>query len=364
MSAPQLKEQVFQQEEPNTQEKRRESDDIAVHDEKTASEQESSSALDVPSVGIQVNKEEEKEESEEEDDPTTPTATTTSKPFIIPRGSLAVSNGMAAPSVMRSAELTTQETARAQSNQKPSSNATLPSNLMPPPPRPKPVALSPAVPQRTPASAASTLRVPGGGPVPSRIPGSTSSSSLMPPPSSASLNRSLPRASPNTSTLNLSSLTASTLPTQKRKKVILSPGHSPIDWAHLIRTAPSTTLTGLPPGRQLRIAPSQLALYNGRKGAPAWSAWQGKVYNLGPYLPFHPGGQGELLRGAGKEGSVVEKMFMEVHPWVNWENMLKDCVVGVLVAEGEGDELVVEGKQGGEVGGKASAVESELDDMD
>jgi len=88
------------------------------------------------------------------------------------------------------------------------------------------------------------------------------------------------------------------------------------------------------------------------------------VYNLGPYLPFHPGGQGELLRGAGKEGSVVEKMFMEVHPWVNWENMLKDCVVGVLVAEGEGDELVVEGKQGGEVKGKASAVESELDDMD
>jgi len=88
------------------------------------------------------------------------------------------------------------------------------------------------------------------------------------------------------------------------------------------------------------------------------------VYNLGPYLPFHPGGEGELLRGAGKAGSVVEKMFMEVHPWVNWENMLKDCVVGLLVAEGEGDELVVEGKQEREVNGKASMVESELDDMD
>lgn len=65
------------------------------------------------------------------------------------------------------------------------------------------------------------------------------------------------------------------------------------------------------------------------------------MYNIATYLPFHPGGEGEMLRCAGKHGSTVDKMFMEVHPWVNWENMLGSCVVGVLVAEGEGDELVV-----------------------
>lgn len=110
----------------------------------------------------------------------------------------------------------------------------------------------------------------------------------------------------------------------------------------------------------LRISPSQLALHNGRRNAPAWSAWQGKVYNIGPYLPYHPGGKGELLRAAGKSGDVVEKMFMEVHPWVNWDNMLASCVVGILVKEGEGDELVlVQDSKGNE-----QAFASELDDMD
>jgi cytochrome b involved in lipid metabolism len=70
---------------------------------------------------------------------------------------------------------------------------------------------------------------------------------------------------------------------------------------------------------------------NGRKGKPAWSSYQGKVYNISPYLPFHPGGEGELKRAAGKDGG---KLFMEVHPWVNWDNMLGECLVGIMVAEG------------------------------
>ena len=78
---------------------------------------------------------------------------------------------------------------------------------------------------------------------------------------------------------------------------------------------------------------------NGRKGRDAWSVWQGKVYNITPYLPFHPGGDGELMRVAGKEAG---KLFNEVHPWVNWEGMLAECLVGVLVDEGE-DGLEKEG---------------------
>ena len=72
---------------------------------------------------------------------------------------------------------------------------------------------------------------------------------------------------------------------------------------------------------------------NGRKGRPAWSSYQGRVYNIGAYLPYHPGGEGELKRAAGRDG---ERLFMEVHPWVNWENMLQGCVVGILVPEGAG----------------------------
>ena len=41
------------------------------------------------------------------------------------------------------------------------------------------------------------------------------------------------------------------------------------------------------------------------------------------------------MRGAGRDAA---KLFMEVHPWVNWEAMLGECLVGILVAEGDEKE--------------------------
>ena len=58
------------------------------------------------------------------------------------------------------------------------------------------------------------------------------------------------------------------------------------------------------------------------------------MYNLTPYMKFHPGGVGELMRGAGKVEDG-ERLFEEVHPWVSWENMLGECLVGILVPENE-----------------------------
>jgi cytochrome b involved in lipid metabolism len=110
-----------------------------------------------------------------------------------------------------------------------------------------------------------------------------------------------------------------------RGKVLLKPGHSPMDWAALMR---SGNLSGVDTFQ--RITPSQLKTMTGRKGKPAWSSWQGKVYNITPYLPFHPGGEPELMKAAGRDGT---QLFMDVHPWVNWENMLGPCLVGVLVPE-------------------------------
>jgi cytochrome b involved in lipid metabolism len=89
------------------------------------------------------------------------------------------------------------------------------------------------------------------------------------------------------------------------------------------------------PENLIRVTPSQLKYQNGRKGRDAWTVYQGKVYNISPYLPFHPGGKGELMRGAGKEAG---KLFLEVHPWVNWDGMLGECLVGILVGEGEENE--------------------------
>lgn len=190
--------------------------------------------------------------------------------------------------------------------------------MMPPPPRPttamRPPPKSPSLttPLHPPPSTASTLRVP------------------------SLTTRSLP---PSTSSLGGSTLSTSTLPLPQRpsRKVLLAAGHSPLDWANLLRNPPTPSYfrgPNLPP-HLIRVPPSLLRTHNGRKGNNAWGVFQGKVYNLTPYLNFHPGGVGELLRGAGKveEG---EKLFKEIHPWLNWESILGECLIGILVSESEG----------------------------
>ena len=114
-----------------------------------------------------------------------------------------------------------------------------------------------------------------------------------------------------------------------RQKITLKPGCSPLDWANLSRSGKN--LSGVPVLQ--RVRPSTLKYNNGRAGKPAWSSYHGKVYNVTPFLPYHPGGEGELMRAAGKDGG---KLFMDVHPWVSWENMLDDCLVGILVSETDG----------------------------
>ncbi|KAJ9150350.1 Cytochrome b5 reductase 4 [Pleurostoma richardsiae] len=181
--------------------------------------------------------------------------------------------------------------------------------LMAPPPRPPSLAPVPSPPSLSAASSPAQRRL---NPLPRR--GPSAPSSLAPPP------------------------THSTLPSSKQ--VTLPPGHSPLDWARL-SADPSSDLRGLPAGTPyIRVTPAALRRQTGRKGKDAWMALGGKVYNVTPYVPFHPGGGPELMRGAGRDGT---KLFGENHPWVNYETMLQACLVGILVdedeAEGEMDKM-------------------------
>ncbi|OAL05938.1 hypothetical protein IQ06DRAFT_73550 [Phaeosphaeriaceae sp. SRC1lsM3a] len=209
------------------------------------------------------------------------------------------------------------------SAQRAGAGAPPPSFAMAPPPKPnlmappmKPPTSSLMAPPRVASSnlralptSSQSMRVPSTGPLPNRGPVPNRG----PPVSNGSLGL------PPTGQLNVKTSNA-------RGKVLLSPGHSPLDWAHLQKSGKN--LSGV--DSLLRVTPAMLKEKNGRKGKPAWSAYQGKVYNISPYLPFHPGGEGELRRAAGKDGT---KLFMEVHPWVNWENMLGECMVGILISE-------------------------------
>jgi len=53
----------------------------------------------------------------------------------------------------------------------------------------------------------------------------------------------------------------------------------------------------------LRVTPSMLKQHNTRQDA--WTAINGKVYNVTPYLAFHPGGEKELMRVAGRDGTKL-----------------------------------------------------------
>jgi cytochrome b involved in lipid metabolism len=142
----------------------------------------------------------------------------------------------------------------------------------------------------------------------------------------------LPNRGPLASSSLASPPTHSAVPTKPSKKVLLAPGHSPLDWAYL-SSLPNVNLRGLPPSTSyLKVPPSLLRKYTGRKGKDAWTVLGGKVYNITPYLPYHPGGELELMKAAGRDGT---KLFGEVHPWINWEGMLESCLVGVAVAEDE-----------------------------
>ncbi|KAI5921068.1 hypothetical protein F4810DRAFT_382932 [Camillea tinctor] len=231
---------------------------------------------------------------------TTPKASATQRNGSIPSFSLSASPPPSSAAVARNANPTASSVLP--SSSKPSTSS------MAPPPRPGPPVLT------TPNASSSLLAAPRtSGPLPNRLPTydrQPGTSTLAPPP------------------------THSSKPAKPSRKVTLSPGHSPLDWARLANQ-PTSDLRGVPPGTPyLRVTPTMLRRQTGRKGKDAWTALGGRVYNMTPYLPFHPGGEPELLRAAGRDGT---RLFGEIHPWVNYETMLASCLVGLLVEEGEAE---------------------------
>ncbi|XP_064213305.1 cytochrome b5 reductase 4 isoform X2 [Tribolium castaneum] len=114
-----------------------------------------------------------------------------------------------------------------------------------------------------------------------------------------------------------------------RNKYALAPGHSLMDWIRLGSSGKDLTGVGSQAGN-LSVTPSELALHN--KETDAWLCIRGRVYNVTAYLPFHPGGPEQLMKGAGKDAT---RLFEEVHPWVNFDQILTKCYVGKLKAHPE-----------------------------
>ncbi|KAK6078906.1 Cytochrome b5 reductase 4 [Seiridium cupressi] len=252
-----------------------------------------SDRAETPKLALQSNN------IEETSPQTTPKANATTSSGAVPSFSLSASPPASAAAIAR-----TSDAASISIPKLSSAPVASPSTLMPPPPRPP------------------------------RLNGVNNTSSLLSPaPARNSRPNSLASAArqPGTSTL-APPLTHSSKPSKPSRKVILEPGHSPLDWARLANS-PTSDLRNLAAGTPyLKVTPSMLKKMTGRKGKDAWTALGGRVYNITPYLPFHPGGEPELMRCAGRDGT---KLFGEIHPWVNYESMLATSLIGMLVEEGE-----------------------------
>lgn len=110
-----------------------------------------------------------------------------------------------------------------------------------------------------------------------------------------------------------------------RNKCALQPGHSLMDWIRLGNSGKDLTGVG---GSMRAVSPKELSTHN--TPGDAWLALRGRVYNITHYLPYHPGGQEELMRGAGIDAT---QLFDKVHPWVNYDSLLSKCLIGPLRTE-------------------------------
>lgn len=110
-----------------------------------------------------------------------------------------------------------------------------------------------------------------------------------------------------------------------RKKMTLGKGYSLMDWIRYSKTTPNISGNN---GIMRQITYEELALHN--KQDDCWMSIFDKVYNVTPYMKFHPGGVEELMKGAGLNAT---DLFNDVHPWVNFQSMLEKCLIGSLVGK-------------------------------
>lgn len=120
---------------------------------------------------------------------------------------------------------------------------------------------------------------------------------------------------------------ASSPKSKPRAKVPLERGFTQVDWLKLTRTQPD--IAGLKDGTNRRLI-TKAEVKQHRSEDDAWTVLKGRVYNITPYLKFHPGGLDMLMKGAGKDCTAL---FNKYHSWVNAEYLLEKCLVGFLDVE-------------------------------
>lgn len=95
-----------------------------------------------------------------------------------------------------------------------------------------------------------------------------------------------------------------------RRQERLKKGFGLGDWVQLTKSAKDLAMRGDKGLR--RISKTEVAQHDSVHDA--WMVLKSKVYNVTPYLHYHPGGISILKSVLGKDGTAL---FEKYHPWVN-----------------------------------------------
>lgn len=121
----------------------------------------------------------------------------------------------------------------------------------------------------------------------------------------------------------------STVPkTKRRTEKGVKKGFALMDWIRLTQHAKD--LAGLKGSRPRAIRMEEVAQHASE--FDVWTVLNGRVYNLTPYLHYHPGGI-KILLTKGVAGADCTDLFNKYHRWVNGATMLKKCEIGWLASD-------------------------------
>ena len=121
-----------------------------------------------------------------------------------------------------------------------------------------------------------------------------------------------------------------TMPPPRYSKKVRKPAVNPRgrfglhDWKRLLQHSNDLAQRkGAPLRRDIPV--EEVRKHN--KNHDGWIILRGKVYNIGPYLAYHPGGIDIFKSVLGKDGTTL---FDKYHRWVNIDGLIGPLLLGTV----------------------------------
>lgn len=95
-----------------------------------------------------------------------------------------------------------------------------------------------------------------------------------------------------------------------------------VQWQRLVKSSKDLAQRKGAPFRK-NIPWEEIRQHN--KPYDGWMVLRGTVYNVGPYLAYHPGGIDIMKKVLGKDGT---ELFDKYHRWVNIESLIGTLEIG------------------------------------